>query len=175
MKYLLITLLQVLAFYEAKASEIDLLTGTYSAPSSQYMYAVAGLELSSPEVAGAALTLSYLERPAIEHQTFKHQDRFANLRLRFHYVSNKTTKISGQIGYGAVDGYIEKQGTAVDKRTYNLQGPSIKLSAGHVFKGGYKLAISQETIIAFGTDEQKEAYVAWPFQFYLLSFGINIL
>lgn len=143
-------------------------------PASQYHHAVYGL---SADIATDAQSLVgrvlYIERPKFRANGFEDQDAGA-----FGLIGTKVTKtknhgLSAFLGAGKMSGYIREMEASGESRSYKLYG----ICAAVEYSGNWKAlsgSIGHQTFVGYGTKEQREAYVAWPFNFILATVGVGI-
>jgi len=148
--------------------------GLMMQPASQYHHAVYGLAMDiSNEAQSLVGRVSYVERPKFIVNGFEDQDAGS-----FALIGTKVTKAKGHglmafIGGGQMRGYIKETSDPASSRTYKLPG----LCAAVEYAGSWRAlsaSIGHQTFIGVGTKDQREAYVAWPFNFLLATIGVRI-
>lgn len=118
---------------------------------------------------------SYLERPEDTTLGFKDKEFFQTILIGKTLKTFMGISHTG-IGFGSVEGYIKgKPNSASPTVIRKFKLPTIDLLVLQQFSLGesYKLAIGHQSSVGIGNAPQQRAYVTWPYNVFILSFGVS--
>lgn len=153
----------------------SLLAGLMQQPSSQYYHYVYGgqLDLARKEDA-AFMRAQYLERPAFRRAGFVDQDFSAALLFGARVFKYKDLGINAVIGGGYAWGYLKEDAVDVPAReSYRLPGIATGIEGRWTGKW-IDIRAAYQHMICQNDRDQLEAYVAWPFNWFLVSLSTPI-
>jgi hypothetical protein len=152
--------------------------GVMQQPTSHYYLACYGGRLDlATDADGLVMRASYVERP--EFRSVGYADKEYGY---FALVGTRVTKgktgpaLTAFIGAGRMHGYVARLDTdsapegATNRRSFQLPGLSTALEYGGRWHG-LDLAVGHQAFIGYVDDEQLDAYVAWPYNFFQVSAG----
>lgn len=150
-------------------------TGLMQQPSSQYYHLIYGGQLDIAKVDDAAqLRLQYLERPPFRKAGYVDQDFLAGIYFGKSVIRGRFFGASAFIGGGYAWGYIkEDTENSPAKETYKLPGLGTALEARWTIKA-LDIRGSYQVLICQNSRSQLEAYVAWPFSWFLLTASMPV-
>lgn len=157
-------------------TEVGSNAGLMQQPASQYYHLVYGAVVGAAndsrkfQVRGA-----YIERPKFSANNYVDQDYGWFGSVGSQLVGNEKHGLRSFVGYGSMGGYIKavQDGETVERRSYRLYGAAFQLEYAARWRSIW-IAASHETFIGMGDRNQTEAYVAWPFNFALVSLGFTL-
>ena len=162
---------------EARAASAwpTLLPGLMQQPSSQYYHYVYGGQLDFARKNDVAmLRLQYLERPAFRNAGYIDQDFSAAAMFGKSVLNVGNIGINALVGWGYTWGYIKDDTDVAPRREgYRLTGVATSLEA----KWGttnIDFRLAHQMMVCQNSKTQAEAYVAWPFSWFLLSLSSPI-
>ncbi|MEI6398827.1 MAG: hypothetical protein WCO71_08665 [Pseudomonadota bacterium] len=152
-----------------------LLTGLMQQPSSQYYHYVYGGQLDLARKNDVAmLRLQYLERPAFRNAGYVDQDFSAAAMFGKSVLRIGNIGVNALVGGGYAWGYIKDDADVAPRReAYRLPGIATSLEA----KWGTNnidFRLAHQMMICQSSKVQAEAYVAWPFTWFIFSMSTPI-
>lgn len=172
--------------YALPALKLATTAGLMQQPTSHYYCAVYGVVVDFGTENESFLTrASYVERPEFRSNGFvdKEYGWFAQIGSKL--TKAKSHGLYAYIGAGRMRGYMKldkdfdrpqasSSSTAtsinVSKRSFTLPGATATLEYAARL-GSTTLAASHQTFIGYVDDQQLEAKVAWPYNFFQLTLG----
>ena len=150
-------------------------TGLMQQPSSQYYHLIYGGQIDIAKKDDAAqMRLQYLERPPFRRVGFVDQDFSGAVFFGKGIIKDKVFGVSALVGGGYAWGYI-KEDTEDNpvKNSYKLPGIATALEARWTFKS-LDLRATYQTMICQNSKTQLQAYVAWPFNWFLVAASMPV-
>ncbi len=170
----------LLAFFTfASAQAVDWsggpLGGLMKQPASQYMLAVYG---AYGEASNASRSLRlrgmYLQRPRFEAQGFVDQEFASFLYFGSRVMARKYDGVAIYVGGGQVSGYIKSSDSSFShERSYELNGVSVS-AAYELRYNRLEASLEHHSFVGLAGQNQIDAYVGWPFSFFLIRLGVAI-
>lgn len=154
-------------------------TGFMMQPASQYYHAIYGFAADAGTDSGSfAGRLMYWERPKFRANGFEDQDSGWFALIGSKVTKTKNYGLHAWAGTGRVTGFIKATNdegideSGVTSRDYSMPGfaAAIELQADW---RSVATSIGHQTLIAYGDKDQRDARVAWPFNFGFLSIGMR--
>lgn len=151
--------------------------GLMQQPTSHYYHAVYGVSLDvATESQKGIIRAHYIERPEFRSLGFADKD--------YGWFGQIGTKVLGPadhglfafFGAGRMEGYVrvidrERIDSDVVARKYALPGPTASVEYVWRLGGVVDLAVNHQTFVGYVSKEEVEAYVAWPYNFFMLEAG----
>lgn len=152
--------------------------GVMQQPTSNYYLACYGLSFDATSKDGGFIVRgSYIERPQFSQDGYSEQDRAISLMAGSTAMKILGGVVRGMIGPGRVSGFVARTAadnkTVIERRSYELYGPAASIEYAYMIKKAV-LALNHTTLVGFAGKDQTNALVAWPYNFYALTFGISI-
>lgn len=121
---------------------------------------------------------SYLQRPKFEEAGFVDQDSGAFAFVGSQIAGNKIFGVTALIGGGRINGYIRAtdeyySSEDAPERSYSISGLSTALEASARW-GSLHVAVNHQTFVGYVDREQLNAYVGWPYNFFLVNVGFTL-
>jgi hypothetical protein len=147
------------------------LTGLMQQPNSQYYHLAYGASVNViNKNRQHALTAVYFERPEFSAEGFDEQETLAHIQWQIFASRTKYGDLMAGVGFGKVSGYVSN---STGRSSYSMNAlvtsaeivkrwKSFELAAGHTIYVGGK------------SEEELNAYVAWPFLTLQLRMGFVI-
>lgn len=159
----------VTSFSLAATLRPSALVGLMTPPSSQYYHYVYGSQI---DLAGrfdsSLMRIQYLQRPAYSKSGYTDQDFSALGMIGTSVMGKKEFGITALFGGGYVWGYIKASENPSDKNSYKLPGLAVALEARWTPKF-IDVRFAHQVFIGHEAQDQLKAYVAWPFNWFVLS------
>lgn len=170
-RVLLLGLLSGLFEIRAVAASIrpSFSSGLMVPPASQYYHFVYGAQLDvAQDLDRSLVRLQYLQRPKFSSRGYSDQD-FSGLFLIGQSILRwRTLGVTSLIGGGYAWGYIKSDTEGSKAERYKLPGLAVALE-GRWTPKYLDLRFSHQVLIAHSSNEQLTAYVAWPFNWFVIS------
>jgi hypothetical protein len=152
--------------------------GIMQQPTSNYYLACYGVAVDAAANDGGFIArASYVERPAFSHDGYSEQDRAGVLMAGGTAAKTMGGAVRGFLGLGHVSGFIARteddNKTVVEQRNYQMYGPAASIEYAVALKRAV-FALNHTTLVGFAGRSQTTALVAWPYNFFSLTFGISI-
>lgn len=145
------------------------LVGLMTPPSSHYYHYVFGGQVDLAQTGDLSLMrIQYLQRPAYSKSGYRDQDFSALAMFGTSVFGEQEFGVSGLAGGGYVWGYIKSTENPNDKNSYKLPGIAVALEARWSPKF-IDVRFAHQVLIAHESEDHLKAYVAWPFNWFLLS------
>jgi hypothetical protein len=173
-RILIFLLLYVVSFWIAGSSlaatlRPSVLVGLMAPPSSQYYHYVYGGQVDLARRFDTSLVrVQYLQRPAFTETGYTDQDFSALAMLGTSVLGKKEFGVTALFGGGYVWGYIKASENPDDKNSYKLPGLAVALEARWSPKL-IDVRFAHQVLVAHESKDQLKAYVAWPFNWFVLS------
>ena len=153
-------------------------TGVMQQPTSNYYHFVYGGQADvGTDKDSILLRASYFERPAYRSVGFIDKDYGWSGLLGTKLTKTKKHGLFAFIGLGKVAGYIKTQAAnegTVDPKSRSFDLTGINAAMEYAWQiGRLALGIQHQSLIAFADRSQTEAFVAWPYNLFLLSVGAD--
>jgi hypothetical protein len=145
------------------------LVGFMAPPSSQYYHYVYGGQVDlARNMDSSLMRIQYLQRPAFSKSGYTDQDFSALAMIGTSVLGKKEFGVTALAGGGYVWGYIKASNNPDDKNSYKLPGLAVALEARWSPKF-IDVRFAHQVLIAHESQDQLKAYVAWPFNWFVLS------
>ena len=155
--------------------------GLMMQPASQFHHAVYGITADIANEAESFVgRVVYLERPKFRANGFEDQDSGLFALVGTRVTKGKNHGLSAFIGGGRMGGYIKETSGDTSLGSYGASSRSYKLNgltASLEYAGKWKVlsgSLGHQTFIGYGSKDQRDAYVAWPFNFLFATVGIGL-
>lgn len=152
-----------------------LTSGVMQQPTSSYYHVIYGAQVDlSSKSDGLILRGSYFERPAFKSVGYTDKDYGWSGLLGSKLAGQKNHVFLAFFGGARVFGYVKavspsEEGVSRD-RSFHL--PGITAAMEYRWQGErFFLGAGHQAIIGIGDSAQTDAFVAWPFSLFTLSFG----
>lgn len=145
------------------------LVGFMTPPSSQYYHYVYGGQVDLARSFDSSLMrIQYLQRPAYSKSGYTDQDFSALAMIGTSVMGKKEYGITALTGGGLVWGYIKASENQDDKNSYRLPGLAVAIEARWSPKY-IDVRFAHQVLIGHESQDQLKAYVAWPFNWFVIS------
>lgn len=145
------------------------LVGLMTPPSSQYYHYVYGGQIDlARRFDSSLLRIQYLQRPAYTKSGYTDQDFSALGMVGTSVMGKKEYGVTALLGGGYVWGYIKASENLDDRNSYKLPGLAVALEAKWSPKF-IDVRFAHQVFIGHESQDQLKAYVAWPFNWFVLS------
>lgn len=149
--------------------------GVMQQPTSNFYHAVYGANADvGTDRADVVLRLSYFERPVFRSMGYVDKDYGWSGLLGGKLTDAKSHGLYAYVGGGKVAGFIQTRTTAREgeSTTRSFALPGITAAVEYDWQvRGMTFGFEHQTLIAFGDSAQTAAFVAWPYNLFLLSLG----
>jgi len=153
--------------------------GLMQQPTSQYYHYVYGsyAEVSTDD-RKVYLKALYLERPRFNASGFSDQEF-----VGFGFIGTQLTSakkpyaINALVGGGKISGYIRQNNSdgeqSYSSRSYALNGAALGVEASMTFSK-FHASLFHQTFIGLSSQEDYDADVVWPFNFFVAKIGLYL-
>jgi hypothetical protein len=140
-------------------------------PSSHYYHYVFGTQIDlAREFDRSLIRLQYLQRPKFTSRGYTDQDFSGLVLLGQSILQRKNIGVTTLIGGGYAWGYIKSVHDSSDMDSYKIPGLAVALE-GRWSIDYLDVRLAHQVLVGHSTSEQLNAYVAWPFNWFVLSFS----
>jgi len=140
-------------------------------PSSQYYHYVFGTQLDLARDSDQSLVrIQYLQRPKFSSRGYTDQDFSGLVLLGQSILQRKSLGVTSLIGGGYAWGYIKSETDLSDVNSYKIPGIALALE-GRWTTDYLDVRFTHQVLVGHSSKEQLNAYVAWPFNWFVLSFS----
>jgi hypothetical protein len=138
-------------------------------PSSQYYHYVYGAQVDLARKFDQSLVrIQYLQRPKFTSHGYLDQDFSGLVLVGQSIFRHKNLGVTSLVGGGYAWGYIKSTEGAPEQNSYKLPGLAVAIE-GRWSPKLMDIRLAHQVLIAHGSTEQLNAYVTWPFNWFVLS------
>ena len=166
----LVVMLSTTAVTQAASLRPSILAGFMSQPSSQYYNYVYGGQVDFARAKESVLIrLQYIERPEFRSGGYVDQDFSSMFFVGKSLLQRGSLGVTALVGGGYAWGYLKSTQTESYVRNgYRLPGIGSALEGRWASKN-WDIRLTHQVLICQGYKDQLQAYVAWPFNWFLIS------
>lgn len=145
------------------------LAGLMTPPSSQYYYYVYGGQLdASRDQDQGLLRIQYLKRPEFNSLGYVDQDYSGLALVGTSVLKRGEFGVTTLVGGGYTWGYIKSTENPADENSYKIPGLAVAIE-GRWSPKGLDVRLTHQVFVGHSSTEQLKAYVAWPFNWFVIS------
>lgn len=151
--------------------------GLMQQPTSHYYHAAYGVSVDlATDSQKGIVRAHYIERPEFRSLGFADKDYGWFGQVGTKVLGAKDHGLFAFFGMGRMEGYVKADPDRIDsdvnERKYALPGPTASIEYAWAL-GPIDLSVNHQTFIGYVSQEEVEAYVAWPYNFFMLQAGVR--